>query len=133
MREWAAASPASVSSVELLERGVDVVEIEHDLRRGPVVRVDLEDGERLGVESLRPLVSARHAGTTEGEALSAGRNGCQRNVYDPEVGDGTHVHDVGLSAVLISGVHDPTAIVGWSSRRPVVSAIASQSRAAKFA
>ena len=40
----------------------------------PVVGVDLDDAEHLGVERLGPLVSAREADTTEGEALPAGRD-----------------------------------------------------------
>ena len=63
-----------VPGIELLEGGVDVVEVEHDARRDPVVGVDLDDAEHLGVERLGPLVAAREADTTEGEALPAGRN-----------------------------------------------------------
>ena len=67
-----------VSGVEFREGGVDVVEVEHDERRDPVVGVDLDDAEHLGVERLGPLVAARQADTTEGEALPAGRNDGRR-------------------------------------------------------
>ncbi len=43
-----------VPGVELLEGGVDVVEIEHDDRRHPLVGVDLDNAERLGVERFGP-------------------------------------------------------------------------------
>ncbi len=43
-----------VSGVELLEGGVDVVEVEHDARDDPLVGVDLDDAEHLGVERLGP-------------------------------------------------------------------------------
>ncbi len=42
-----------VAGIEFREGGVDVVEVEHDDRRDPVVGVDLDDVERLGVERLR--------------------------------------------------------------------------------
>ena len=52
-----------VSGVELFEGSVDVVRVEHDACRDPVVGVDLEDAERLDVERIGPLVSAREART----------------------------------------------------------------------
>ena len=39
-----------VSGVELREGGVDIVEVEYDVRRDPLVGVDLDDDEQLGVE-----------------------------------------------------------------------------------
>ena len=54
---------------------------------------------------------ARTAGTTEGEALAAGRNDDRRDARDPDVGDGPQVRDLGISTVSDSGVHDATAIV----------------------
>ncbi len=44
-----------VSGIELGEGGVDVVDVEHDYRRDPIVRVDLGDGENLGVERVGPV------------------------------------------------------------------------------
>ncbi len=51
-----------VPGIEFLEGSVDVVEVEHDTRRDPVVGVDLDDAEHLGVERLGPLVAARRSG-----------------------------------------------------------------------
>ena len=42
-----------VAGVELLEGGVDVVEVERDARRDPVVGVDLDDAEHLDAERPR--------------------------------------------------------------------------------
>ena len=102
-----------VSGVELLEGGVDVVGVEHDACRDPVVGVDLDDAERLGVERLGTLVSAREAATTEGEALPAGRDDGRRlRCLAPEVGDRLHVSRFRhLDRVGSPAIHDPTAIV----------------------
>ncbi len=51
-----------VSGIEFLEGGVDVVEVERDVRRDPVVGVDLDDAERVGMEGLGPLIPARRRG-----------------------------------------------------------------------
>ena len=99
-------------------------------RRDPVVGVDLDDAEHLGVERLGPLVAAREADTTEGEALAAGRNDCRRYVRDPDVGDRPHVRDFGISTVSDARAHHPTTIVVETSSASI-SAMASQSRAAK--
>ena len=63
-----------VSGVEFLEGGVDVVKVEQDACRDPLVGVDLDDAQDLGVERLGPLVSARVADTSEDEALPADRD-----------------------------------------------------------
>ena len=47
-----------VPGVEFREGGVEVVEVECDVRHDPLVGVDLDDAEHLGVECLGPLVSA---------------------------------------------------------------------------
>ena len=41
-----------VSGIELREGGVDVVDVEHDDRRDPLVGVDLDDVERLVLNRL---------------------------------------------------------------------------------
>ena len=64
-----------VSGVEFREGGVDVVEVEHDERRDPLVGVDLDYLRNLGVERLGSLIAARVSDTSEGEALPTGRNG----------------------------------------------------------
>ena len=81
-------------------------------RRDPLVGVDLDDAEHLGVERLGPLVAAREAVTTEDEALPAGRNDGRRLAFvDPDVGDGPHVRDFGIPTVSDPRAHHPTAIV----------------------
>ena len=100
-----------VPGVEFLEGGVDVVGVEHDDRRDPVVGVDLDEGEHLGVERLGSLVAARSTRTSEDEALPAGRNDGRRHVRDADVGGRPHVRDFGVPTTSDPGVHDPTAIV----------------------
>ena len=120
-----------VAGVEFREGGVDVVEVEHDERRDPVVGVDLDDAEHLGVERLGLLIAAREAGTTEGEALPAGRDDGRRQVLDPELGGRPHVRDLGIPTVSDARRSPPDGDRRWKCRRPVISAMASQSRAAK--
>ena len=82
-----------------------------DARHDPVVGVDLDDAEDLGVERRGPLVAAREAVTTEDEALAAGRNDGRRDVRDPEVGDRPHVYDLGIPTVSDPRAHHATTIV----------------------
>ena len=64
-----------VAGVEFGEGGVDVVEVEHDARRHPVVGVDLDDAEHLGDGTRSGRWSRpEKRDTTEGEALPAGRD-----------------------------------------------------------
>ncbi len=49
-------SAGEVSGIEFFEGGVDVVEVEHDASRDPLVAVDFEDPEDVGSECLGPLV-----------------------------------------------------------------------------
>ena len=71
--------------------------VEHDDRRDPVVGVDLDDAEQLGDERLGLLVATREADTTEGEALTAGRNDVDVMFVSPEFGGRPHVLDLGIS------------------------------------
>ena len=41
-----------VAGIELLEGGVDVVEIEHNARRDPIIGVDLDNAEQLDCGTL---------------------------------------------------------------------------------
>ena len=100
-----------VPGVEFLEGGVDVVEVERDSRRDPVVGVDLDDAERLGVERLGPLIPTGGADTTESKTLPAGRNDDKRDGLGTDLGGGPHVRDFDISTVSDPDVHDPTAIV----------------------
>ena len=61
-----------VTGIELGDRGLEVVEVEHDGRRDTAVEVDLGEDERLGEEPLL-LVVKGDARTSEGEAVPAGR------------------------------------------------------------
>ena len=108
-----------VAGVELREGSVDVVEVEHDDRRDPLVGVDLDDVEHLGVELPRALHRGRKHGCDEGKALPADRNDGRRDGSCSDVGDRPHVRDVGVSTVSDSRVHDPTAIVDGQCPRPV--------------
>ena len=101
-----------VPCVELNERSVNVIGFERDMRRDPVVAVDLDNVEHLRMECFGPLVSARHAGATQGEAIAAGRDHCRCHFRDSDIGQGPHVCDVSVSTALASGAHHPTAIVG---------------------
>ena len=51
-----------VPGVEFRDGGVDVVDVKPDVRHDPVVGVDLNDAEQLGVNRIGPLVSARARG-----------------------------------------------------------------------
>ena len=42
---WAAASPARYRAIELGDRGIEIVEVERDIRRDPLVGADLRDAE----------------------------------------------------------------------------------------
>ena len=88
-----------VPGIEFFEGGVDIVEVERDMRGDPIVGVDLDNIEHLGMEGLGPLVAARHASATESEALPAGRDDGRRHIRDPDVGDRPHVRDVEVSTV----------------------------------
>ena len=46
-----------VAGVELLEGGIEIVKVEGDVRRDPLVAVDLVDAECIDVERLGPLVA----------------------------------------------------------------------------
>src|SRR6202011_136826 len=101
-----------VPSLEFFEGGGDVVEIEKDARRDPVVGVDLDDVHPVEPELSVAQVAVRGRYTSEGEALPASRNGGRRYVRDAEPGEGAQVRDLDISPVQDTGVDDPTAIVG---------------------
>ena len=67
-----------VSGVELLEGGVDVVEVERDARHDPLVGVDLDDAEHLACGTPRAHGRGPRSGYDEDEAFSAGRNDGRR-------------------------------------------------------
>ena len=63
-----------VSGVELRDGGVEVVDVEHDNRRHPLVGIDLDDCEHLDAERVGPLVASRKSVMSQGEALCACRD-----------------------------------------------------------
>ena len=99
-----------VPGVEFGECGVDVVGIERDDRRDSVVRVDLGEGEDVGVERLGSLIVGRVA-TSEDEALATGRDHHRRHVRDADVGGRPHIREFGVPTVSGPGVHDSPAIL----------------------
>ena len=101
-----------VLGIELLEGGVDVVDVEREERRDPVVGVDLENVEHISVERLGPLVAGRETGMNEDEPLAAGRNdGLTSYACTPDVGGRPHDFDDGIGALSEAEIHERTAIV----------------------
>ena len=100
-----------VSGVELLEGGVDVVEVEHD--ELPTIC----SSALISTMSSNSVWNASARGLDrEAIRLRARRSprvaiDGRRHVVDPEFGDGSHVRDLGISSVSDSGVHDPSTIV----------------------
>ena len=68
-------------------------------RRDPLVGVDLDDAEQLGVERLRPL-RREHADTHEHEALPAGRNDGRRMFVTPTSAIARMFVDLGISTAV---------------------------------
>ncbi len=105
--------------------------VEHDARRDPLVGVDLDDAEHLGVERLGPLVAARVTDATEGEALAAGRNDVDVMFVTPTSA---------IARKFAISASRPCRTPAFTTRRrsssttssASISAIASQSRAAKY-
>ncbi len=99
-----------VPSVKLGKGSVDVVDFEQDMRRDPLVGVDLGNAEHLDAELALPLVGVRGTDMSEGEELPAGRNDGRRNVR-PTLLQGSHVCDHDIATVPEPGIHHGTAIV----------------------
>src|ERR1700733_7477483 len=100
-----------VSGVEFLEGGVDVVEVERDGGDDPLMGVDLEDAEHLCAKSIRPLMTIQKPHTEKDQAVPAGCHVRPRHICDKQVGDRSHVRDLGLPTDPDSRAHYPTAIV----------------------
>ena len=114
-----------VSGVEFLEGGVEVVGVEHDARRDPVVGVDLDDVEQFfsgfASEDRTRLSARRSPRVAMSEVMS----------HRPRAPRGLHIRDSGV----------PTRVGPRHSRRvgdrlesvvaASISAMAAQSRAAK--
>ena len=98
-----------VPGVEFLEGGVDVVDVEHDHRRDPLVGVDLDDAEKL--HRGTPRAAVRDETRVRASALTPGRNDGRRYVREPDVGDRPVIFDRGISTLSDSGAHHATAVV----------------------
>ena len=98
-----------VAGVEFFEGGVDVVDVEHDNRRNPLVGVDLHDGEKLGKKGFDPF--ARQSKTCEGKVPAARRQDGPRHVCRPQLGHRPCVRDLGVSTIKDSRADHPTAIL----------------------
>ena len=61
-----------IPSLKFFKGSVDVVEVEQEARRDPVVFIDLDDAEHFTVERLRSVISAREAESGEDKALTTG-------------------------------------------------------------
>ena len=120
-----------VSGVEFLEGGIDVVEVEHDTRHDPLVGVDLDDAEgiddeRLGVTArkrtrMRARRSPRVAMTVDAsyrEPRPRRSPACFRSRHPDRVGPRRSPPDDDRR---------------WKKSSAIISAMASQSRAAKNA
>src|SRR3954451_23025331 len=100
-----------VPTIELLECGVEVIEIKCDVRLHPVVGVDFEQGECLGVERVRLSVSDGEVDPLEGEAIPASRKYNRRYSCAAEASYCPQVGDDGLAPLLKAGAHYPPTVV----------------------
>ena len=64
--------PGEVPSVEFLKRCLDVFDIEHDNRRNPLVGVDLDDVNSLGLERVDRLTTYEGSDTTQRRGAARG-------------------------------------------------------------
>ena len=94
-----------VSGIELLEGGVDVVEVEHDERRDPLSALisTMRSNSVWNASGRWSRPEQRHG---RGRGVPAGRNDGRRDVRDPDIGGGPQVRDFGISTVSDAGVHD---------------------------
>ena len=121
-----------VPGVEFFEGGVDVVEVERDARRDPLVGVDLDDAEHLGVERL-------------GSWSRSEKRIRQRARRSPRVAMTVDVMFVtprsAMARMFAISASRPCRMPAFTTRRrssvqmssASISAMASQSRAAKYA
>ena len=64
--------PGEVPGVELLKRCLDVFDIEHDNRRNPLVGIDLDDVNSLGLERVDRLTTYEGSDTTQRRGAARG-------------------------------------------------------------
>ena len=109
---WAAASPARYRASSSSKAASMSSRSNSDDRRDPVVGVDLDDVEQLGVERLGRRWSRIDTRIRlSDEAFPAGRNDVRRRDRNTEIGDCPHVRDLGIPTTSDPGVHHPTTIV----------------------
>ena len=100
-----------VPGVEFFEGGVDVVEVERDGGDDPLISVDLGDAEHLCAKSIGLLIAIQKTDAEKDKALPTGCDICPRHIRDKQVGDRSHVRDLGFPTDPDSRAHYPTAIV----------------------
>ena len=100
---------SDVSGVELGDGDIEVVDVEHDNRRNPLIGVDPDDDEKLRKKGFDPF-AAREANAREGKVPASGRHDGPRHICRPQLGDRPHVRHLGVSTIEDSRAHHPTAI-----------------------
>src|SRR6202044_1230630 len=100
-----------VPSIELLESGIDVVEIERYGCNDPALGIDLANTEQLADKRLVPLNWKREAQTHQVEPLTASRQVGPRCVARPQVGDRTQVCYLIVSTTSHTRAHHPASVV----------------------
>jgi hypothetical protein len=100
-----------VAGFEFREGGVDVVEVEGDRRRDPLVAIYLNDMKGLGVERLNSLATSRVARMCEGHTLAPDRNHVRRRIREPDIGGRSPLFDFGIPTVRDPAVHGSPAVV----------------------
>ena len=83
------------SGIEFLESGLEIVGVERDARRDPVVGVDLDDAEYVGVERPSALFATRKRSRLRA-STSRGSQGPSTLCPDPDVSDRPHARDYGV-------------------------------------
>jgi hypothetical protein len=96
-----------VARVEFLKGRADVIGVEYDVPRQPVVIVDLDHVDYLVVGPI----GHGEGVASQDVALATRRNGGRRDVQDPHIGDELHIRDFGIPAASDPGVDDPPSVV----------------------
>src|SRR6202035_3396568 len=99
-----------VSGVEFFECGVDVVDVEHDVRREPIVGVELGDAQHFDAEIPLAPVAVWGTDTGQSEALPADRNHGRRYVCQ-RVRQGSKIRDHDIAPFPDTDVHHAAAII----------------------
>ena len=100
-----------VPGVELGDGGVEVVEVEHDDRHDPLVGVDLDDVEDLGVERLGPLVALEYRARLRTRCSPRVAMTVDVTSVTPRSAIAAHLCDHGIPTVSDARVYHSTAIV----------------------